>query len=112
MNYILNIKIKNYTKCIGKLISIIAIAFILIIAIVLLKYKPGYKVTISGEEVGYITNKKEFEKLVDEEILNPDEINVAFVDIEEMPKYQFLFIKNTQKKLLKRKYMQKFKKWQ
>lgn len=93
--YILNIKLKNYTRSIVKIISIIAIAFILITAIVLLKYKPGYKVTILGEEVGYITNKNEFEKLVDKEILNPDEINVAFVDIEEMPKYELLLIENT-----------------
>lgn len=88
-------KLKNYTKDIVRLISIIAIAFILITAIVLLKYKPAYKVTILGQEVGYIANKKEFKKLVDKEILNPDEINVAFVDIEEMPKYQMLLIENT-----------------
>lgn len=94
MNFILNIKIKNYTKCIVRLISILAIAFILISAIVLLKYKPSYKVTISGEEVGYITSKKQFKKLVDEQILNPDEVNVAFVDIKEMPKYEFLLIEN------------------
>ena len=60
-----------------------------------MKYKPGYKVTILGEEVGYITNKKDFEKLVDEEIINPEQKNVAFVDIEEMPKYEFLLIENT-----------------
>lgn len=72
------------------------IAFILITAIVLLKYKPVYKVTISGEEVGYVSNKKEFKKLINDEILNPDEINVAFVDIGEMPTYDFLLIKNTQ----------------
>lgn len=93
--YILNIKFKNYTKNIVKLISIIAVAFILIIAIALLKYKPSYKVTILGEEVGYISNKQEFKKLIDDEILNPDHKNVAFVDIEEMPKYQFLLIENT-----------------
>lgn len=48
-----------------------------------------------GEEVGYVSNKKEFEKLVDKEILNPEETNIAFVDIEEMPKYHFLLIENT-----------------
>ena len=95
VKFILNIKLKNYTKSIVRLISILAVAFILITAIVLMKYKPGYKVTILGEEVGYITNKNAFEKLVDEEIINPDEINIAFVDIEEMPKYEFLLIENT-----------------
>ncbi len=61
----------------------------------LLKYKPSYKVTIAGEELGYVTNKQEFEQLVNDEILYPDEIDVAFVDIEEMPKYNFLLIENT-----------------
>lgn len=74
----------------------IAVGFIFIVAIVLLKYKPGYKVTISGEEVGYITNKQQFEELVNNEILNPEDINIAYVDIAEMPQYQFLLIKNTE----------------
>lgn len=60
-----------------------------------MKYKPSYKVTISGEEVGYITNKKEFENIINEKILNQNGKNIAFVDIPEMPKYEFLFIKNT-----------------
>lgn len=47
--------------------------------------------------MGYITNKNEFKKLIDEEILNPDELNVAYVDIESMPEYKFLLInKNEQ----------------
>lgn len=79
-----------------KLIGMLAVGFILIVAIVLLKYKPGYKVTILGEEVGYITNKQEFEELVKDEILNPDDVTIAYVDIEEMPEYQLLLIKNTE----------------
>lgn len=77
-----------------RLISIIAVALILIVAFILLKYKPAYKVTISGEEVGYILNKNEFEQLINDEILNIDQENVAFVDIKEMPKYNLLFIEN------------------
>lgn len=61
----------------------------------LLRYKPAYKVIISEEELGYVTNKKEFEKLVDNEILNPNKENIAFVDIDEMPKYEFLLVKNS-----------------
>lgn len=73
------------------------IAFIIILAVILLKYKPVYKVTIGDKEVGYISNKSEFEKLIDKQILNPDEVNVAYVDIEEMPKYDFLFINSDTK---------------
>lgn len=93
--YILNIKLRNYTKDILRFCKIILVAFIIIFAIILLKYKPSYKVTISGEEVGYITNKKEFENIINEKILNQNGKNIAFVDIPEMPKYEFLFIKNT-----------------
>ncbi len=79
-----------------RLVGIILIGFIIILALVLLKYKPSYKVTIAGKELGYVTSKKEFEQLVNNEILYPDEVDVAFVDIEEKPKYEFLFIENTE----------------
>lgn len=94
--YILKIKLRNYTKDIIRVIRIVAVAFILILAIVLLKYKPSYQVTISGEEVGYVANKKEFEQLVNSEILNPDDTSIAYVDIEVMPEYQFVLIDNSQ----------------
>lgn len=94
--YILKIKLRNYTKDIIRVVRIVAVAFILILAIVLLKYKPSYQVTISGEEVGYITSKKEFEQLVNSEILNPNDTSVAYVDMEVMPEYQFLLIDNSQ----------------
>lgn len=94
--YILKIKLRNYTKDIIRVCHIVAVAFILILAIVLLKYKPSYEVTISGEKVGYITNKKEFKKVVENQILNPEDSSIAYVDIEEMPEYHFLFVENNQ----------------
>ena len=60
-----------------------------------MKCKPVYKVTIAGETVGYISNKAEFEQLIDDEILQSKEANVAFVEIEEMPSYSLLLIDNT-----------------
>lgn len=94
--YILNIKVKNYTKNIFRFFKIIFIAFILILAIILIKYKPSYKVTISGKELGYIRNKKEFEELVNDKILNSDEINVAYVEINNMPQYEFVLVNNNE----------------
>lgn len=55
-----------------------------------LKYNVVYKVTISGEEIGYVKNKYQFEKLVDKEVLKPETVNVAYVDIEELPKYEMV----------------------
>ena len=73
-----------------KLLGIAVVATIIILAILLLKYKVVYKVTISGEEVGYVINKNEFEKLINEKILNSTEGNIAFVDLEERPKYKLV----------------------
>ena len=54
--YILNKKIKYYTKEILKYFNILFIAFGIIIAIILVKYKPIYEVKLSGEKIGYIQN--------------------------------------------------------
>lgn len=75
-----------------RLLKIIIIAFIIILAIIVMKYKVAYKVTISGEEVGYVANKVEFEKLITEEIINPEEESVAYVDVENMPEYHLQWI--------------------
>lgn len=64
-------------------------------AIVCLKYKPVYKVTFLGEMTGYVQNKKGFEKLIEEEILNPDESNVAFVTLDSLPSFELKFIDKT-----------------
>lgn len=61
----------------------------------LIKYKVLYKVTIFGKEVGYVTNKNEFEKLLNEQIINPSDENIAYVDIEELPKYQLVLASNS-----------------
>lgn len=61
----------------------------------LIKYKTVYKVTISGEEVGYVLNKNEFEKIIDEQIINTKEKNIAYVDIEELPKYKLVLADNS-----------------
>lgn len=61
-----------------------------------MKYKPGYKVTLLGEDLGYVTNKRELEQLINNEIINPDDVNIAYVDIEAMPEYKLLLIENTQ----------------
>ena len=62
MKLILNPKLKYYTKEILKYFNIVIIGIGFIIAIILIKYKPIYKVTISGEEIGYVQNKKEFKE--------------------------------------------------
>ena len=88
--YILIQKLKNYTKTTLKIILIGIIALILVYFIVISKFKPVYKVTFLGEEVGYITNKNNFEELINENILNPKDSSIAYVEIEELPGYHLL----------------------
>ena len=77
-----------------KLIAIPIVAVLIVLAIMLVKYRFVYKVTISGQEVGYVINKYEFEKLIDENIINSKEANVAYVDIDTMPTYSLVLADN------------------
>ena len=61
-------KLKFYTKEILKFFNITMIALRIIMPIILIKYKPMYKVSISGEELGYIENKQALEETLKEEI--------------------------------------------
>ena len=64
------------------------LGFILIIAIITIKYKPVYEVKVSGETYGYISNKKEFKDLIDQEIMNQQGENIDSVSLNEEPKYE------------------------
>ena len=68
-------------------LKITVVAMILIGVLVMSKYKPMYKVTIAGETIGYVTNKKEVEKIINDYI-NTKEGNIAIVNIENMPEYE------------------------
>jgi len=74
-----------------------ALALIFIIAIILIKYKPVYKVNIAGKCVGYIENKLQFEEQIEEFVNVDNDKSVAFVTINEMPEYEFKLVKNTEK---------------
>lgn len=78
-----------------KLLTIAIVGAIIVLAIMLIKYKVLYKVTILGEVVGYVSNKNEFEKLLNEQIINPSDENIAYVDIEELPKYELVLANNS-----------------
>ena len=97
MKYILNKKLKYYTKEILKYFNITIIAFGLIIAIVLIKYKPIYKVSISGEELGYVQNKKALEETL---IKNVEEVkaeNIDNINITKNPEYELKLVDRTLK---------------
>ena len=52
--------------------------------VALIKYKPVYRVTVEEEEVGYIANRYEFEKRINENLIENDD-SVVSSEIEGKP---------------------------
>ena len=96
MNYILNKKLKFYTKEIFKFFSITLIAFGFIIAIVFIKYKPVYAVSISGEKVGYVDSEENFNKEIEENIENYSAKNVDSVELSAKPEYELKLVNKSE----------------
>ena len=61
--------------------------FVLIIAIINIKYKPVYEVKIGGETVGYILDETSFKNRIQEEIINQEGKNVEYVSLNVVPEY-------------------------
>ena len=72
----------------------LSIALLYVALVMFTEYKPVYKVSIAGENLGYIENKNEFEKIIKESILEKQGENIAFVTLEQMPEYSFTFVEN------------------
>lgn len=68
------------------------LAFGFIITIILIKYKPMYKVSVSGEELGYIQNKEALEEIVKESIIQKAQKNVDTIYIKTNPEYELKLI--------------------
>ncbi|MBP3801185.1 MAG: M23 family metallopeptidase [Clostridia bacterium] len=92
MKFILEGKLKICTKDKLKIVGIIIIGLCFIIGLFCIKYKTVYAVTLGNEEVGYIENKEEFEKEIEEKVKNYSAKNVASVEVKEMPTYELKFV--------------------
>lgn len=97
MNYILKTRIKHCTKEILKITKTIAVALILIVGIILIKYKPLYKVEISGIQIGYVKNKNEFNSKVTEYVNTKENEQVAFITLDSQPDYELELVDNSTK---------------
>ena len=96
MNFILKKKLKYYTKEFLKFFNITIIAFGFIIAIILIKYKPMYKVSVSGEELGYVENKEALDKTVKEEIIEETTKNIDEITFNQEPEYELKLVNRTE----------------
>ena len=96
MDFILKRKLKFYTKEFLKFFNITIIALGIIIAIILIKYKPMYKVSISGEELGYIADKQALEETLKEEIAESSSKTIEDICLNEQPEYELKLVSRTE----------------
>src|SRR5574344_651128 len=73
------------------MIKIMIIATMLVASVEILRFKSAYIVTLNGQEVGYVYNKEDFQKVIQEKILTPDSENIAFVTLDNV-EYKFAII--------------------
>lgn len=64
-----------------------------IIGIILVKYKPSYKISINGEEIGYLNNKSALKEVIKSEILEANKSkNIDSIDINLDPNYELKLV--------------------
>lgn len=95
MDFISKRKLKFYTKEALKFFNITLVSFGFIIAIVLIKYKPMYEVKISGEEIGYIENKKALNETIKDSVENCNIKNAEKVELTANPEYELKLVEKT-----------------
>ena len=83
--------IMYYAKRAVKLTSLFAVGLFVMASIIYIKYKPSYKVTLNGQIIGYVQDKEEMQKMIEELKNNPDE-NIAEIKFNSLPSYQLEFL--------------------
>jgi len=83
-------KMYIYIRGTVRFISLVSVATVIIVAAIILLYKPIYKVSINGETIGYCQDKDALQNKINDYMENGEEgqKNVAFVQIDDMPEYQ------------------------
>ncbi len=87
MNIILKTKLKVLTKKLSRGFITVLVGLIFIVAILIIKYRPVYEVTLQGEKIGTIQNKETFTNLINERIINIEERNIANVSLKNELSY-------------------------
>lgn len=83
--------IKYYAKRTIKLTSLFAVGLFVMASIIYIKYKPSYKVTLNGQIIGYVQDKDEMQKMI-EELRNDTDENVAEIEFNSLPSYELEFL--------------------
>lgn len=90
MCYIIVKRLRYYGKILLKITIILAIATLIVVAILLRKFKPVYKVTLGGEVIGYVDNKELMEEKI-YDYKNTLEGNVVSIEIPKKIEYELEF---------------------
>lgn len=77
----------------AKVMLIVIAGFLLILAIIFIKYKPVYEVTIAGEKLGYIAKIDEFKSLIEKNIINQEGEYIANISLIQEPEYKLKLLK-------------------
>lgn len=88
VKFILNKKIKYYTKEGLRWTGLLVFGILIILLVIWVKFKPVYKVTFLGQEMGMVNSKVEIENAIQQYIESTTE-DIAYIKIKEMPKYEF-----------------------
>ena len=97
MNFILRKRLKFYTKEGIKILGIAVLAFGFISGMLFAKYKPVYAVSLGDQNVGYVENINEFEKEIENNVINYTAKNVDNVEVKETPTYELTFVNREEK---------------
>ena len=81
---------KYCTKDILKLFCFCGIALFILFLIIFIKFKPVYEVKLGDEIIGYIENKDEIEKIIEEELLKTDNECAVLSTLETEPTYKLI----------------------
>ena len=76
-----------------KIILLLAIAFLIIIGILYISFKPMYAVKLNGEVIGYTDAKKQLEEKIENYRKNGDGDKIAFLELDAMPEYEIIYSK-------------------
>lgn len=82
---------KNHTKDIFKTLTIILAIIITFFIIMFIKYTPAYKVTLSGEIIGFVSDKSVLERKIINYINNNSE-TIAHKQLDNLPEYELKLI--------------------
>ena len=81
----------------AKFLFAFIIGLAIIVFAIFLVYKPMYSVTLDGKFIGYTEDKNELQTKINKYMSEGNSDNVAFVEIETLPKYSMCLMKKNTK---------------